>query len=50
MKLSPSDLFTALSHETRLRCLMLLMQYEELCVCEHTHALGAAQPDTSLCA
>lgn len=47
MKLSAIELFAALSHETRLRCLMLLMQYEELCVCELTHALGAAQPHIS---
>lgn len=47
MNLSASDLFAALSHETRLRCLMLLMQYEELCVCELTHAIGAAQPHIS---
>jgi len=47
MNISPKDLFAALAHETRLRCLMLLMQHEELCVCELTHAIGAAQPHIS---
>jgi len=47
MDLSATEYFAALSHETRLRCLMLLAQYEELCVCELTHALGAAQPHIS---
>lgn len=39
--------FSALSNEIRLRCLMLLGQEEELCVCEFTHALGLAQPAVS---
>ncbi|MFI0415172.1 MAG: metalloregulator ArsR/SmtB family transcription factor [Candidatus Thiodiazotropha sp.] len=43
----PIDLFSALSHETRLRCVILLMQHDELCVCELTHAIGAAQPHIS---
>jgi len=29
------------------RSLILLMQHEELCVCELTHALGATQPHVS---
>ena len=36
-----------MSNEIRLRCLMLLAQEEELCVCEFTHALGVAQPAVS---
>ena len=47
MNISPNELFSALTHDTRLRCLMLLMQHEELCVCELTYAIGAAQPHIS---
>ena len=47
MHISATALFTALSHETRLRCLLLLHRHEELCVCELTHAIGAAQPHVS---
>jgi ArsR family transcriptional regulator, arsenate/arsenite/antimonite-responsive transcriptional repressor len=47
MNIDPTDLFAALSNDTRLRCLMLLMGYEELCVCELTHATGALQPQIS---
>ena len=42
-----SIFFSALSNDVRLRCLMLLVQEEELCVCEFTHALGLAQPAVS---
>ena len=47
MPIEPTDLFTAISHPTRLRCLLLLLRFEELCVCEFTGALGAAQPHVS---
>jgi ArsR family transcriptional regulator len=47
MNISPNELFAALSHDTRLRCLILLMRHDELCVCEMTHAIGAAQPHIS---
>ena len=47
MNITASNLFSALAHETRLRCVMLLMQHDELCVCELTHAIGAAQPHIS---
>jgi ArsR family transcriptional regulator len=47
MNIDPKDFFTALGHDTRLRCLVLLMQHQELCVCELTHAIGAAQPHIS---
>jgi ArsR family transcriptional regulator len=47
MNIQPVELFAALAHETRLRCLMLLLQHRELCVCELTHAIGAAQPHIS---
>ena len=43
----PSQLFRALSDPTRLRCLLLLQQEGELCVCELTHATGLAQPKIS---
>lgn len=39
-----STLFSALSNEVRLRCLMLLQLEGELCVCELTHALALSQP------
>jgi ArsR family transcriptional regulator len=47
MHIAPDRLFAALAHDTRLRCLLLLLRHEELCVCELTHALGAAQPHVS---
>ena len=47
MTIDPKDLFAALAHDTRLRCLVLLMKHDELCVCELTHAIGAAQPHIS---
>jgi ArsR family transcriptional regulator len=47
MSITPPELFSCLSHETRLRCIMLLHQHEELCVCELTHAIGASQPHIS---
>lgn len=42
-----TDVFSALSNGTRLRCLVLLSRHAELCVCELTHALGASQPHIS---
>jgi ArsR family transcriptional regulator len=47
MNISPETLFSALAHGTRLRCLVLLLRHEELCVCELTYAIGAAQPHIS---
>jgi ArsR family transcriptional regulator len=47
MNVNPTDFFTALANDTRLRCLVLLISHEELCVCELTHATGAAQPHVS---
>jgi ArsR family transcriptional regulator, arsenate/arsenite/antimonite-responsive transcriptional repressor len=40
-------LLKSLSDQTRLRCLMLLVQEGELCVCELTHALNLIQPKIS---
>ena len=42
-----SQLFKALSDPTRLRCLSLLINHEELCVCELTHSLNLPQPKVS---
>jgi ArsR family transcriptional regulator len=47
MKIEANTLFSALSNEIRLRCLMLLQLEGELCVCELTHALALAQPMVS---
>jgi ArsR family transcriptional regulator len=47
MLVSPDGLFSALAHDTRLRCLLLLLRHEQLCVCELTRAIGAAQPHIS---
>ncbi|MGD9170872.1 MAG: metalloregulator ArsR/SmtB family transcription factor [Candidatus Thiodiazotropha sp.] len=43
----PETLFKALSDPTRLRCIALLMENDELCVCELTHALALPQPKIS---
>jgi ArsR family transcriptional regulator, arsenate/arsenite/antimonite-responsive transcriptional repressor len=45
--LIPDNLFASLSNDTRLRCLMLLLRHDELCVCELTHALAISQPHVS---
>ena len=47
MNILPSVLYSSIAHEIRLRCLLLLLQHDELCVCELTHAIGAAQPTIS---
>ena len=47
MNINPETFFRAVSDATRLRCLVLLQQEGELCVCELTHALDAAQPKVS---
>lgn len=44
MDISADDFFAALANPVRLRCLALLVQEEELCVCELIHALGMSQP------
>ena len=44
MKIDANSLFSALSNEIRLRCLVLLQLEGELCVCELTHALKLSQP------
>lgn len=47
MNMTPEILLKSLSDQTRLRCLMLLVQEGELCVCELTHALDLIQPKIS---
>lgn len=47
MNVNAPTLYAQLAHETRLRCLLLLLAHEQLCVCELTHALGLAQPHVS---
>lgn len=44
---SPIQFFQALADETRLRCVILLQQHRELCVCELTYALNVSQPKIS---
>ena len=39
--------FQALADPTRLRCLMLMVAEDEVCVCEMAHALGEIQPKVS---
>ena len=47
MNMTPEILLKSLSDQTRLRCMMLLMQEGELCVCELTYALDLIQPKIS---
>lgn len=47
MNIFPESIFRALADPTRLRCLALLEQEGELCVCELTYALDVAQPKVS---
>jgi len=44
MTIDANTLFSALSNEIRLRCLMLMQLEGELCVCELIHALNLSQP------
>ena len=43
--MKPLSLYKCLSDETRLRCVMLIQQEGELCVCELMAALGDSQPN-----
>ena len=47
MNIEPTALFSALSHETRLRCVLLIRAQHELCVCDLTEVTGNAQPNIS---
>lgn len=45
--LSPLALCKYLADDTRLRCIALIEQHGELCVCELTHAIDDIQPKIS---
>ena len=45
--MTPTEIFTLLSDETRLRCMLLLIKEKEICVCEFCHVLGSIQPKIS---
>ncbi|MGK0247418.1 MAG: ArsR family transcriptional regulator [Oleispira sp.] len=45
--MSPIELFKALSDITRLHCILLIQQEQELCVCELMAALELSQPKIS---
>lgn len=45
--MTPIELFSLLSDETRLRCLVLLQKKGELCVCEISQIMGSIQPKVS---
>ncbi|SFM56493.1 ArsR family transcriptional regulator [Ectothiorhodospira mobilis] len=45
--MSPSDLFHALSHDTRLRLVLLMTEHGRLCVCQLQHAVDEDQPSIS---
>lgn len=42
-----NDFFKVLADETRLRCLLLISEHHELCVCELIHALALPQSKIS---
>ncbi len=45
--ITPYELFSLLSDETRLRCLALLQKEGELCVCELSQIIESIQPKVS---
>ncbi len=45
--MDPVKLFKSLADDTRLKCVLLIQQHEELCVCELTAALDLSQPKIS---
>lgn len=44
---TPDELFSLLSDNTRLRCIILLQKEGELCVCEISEIIGSLQPKIS---
>lgn len=44
---TPDSIFKALSDASRLRILLLILEVEEICVCELTQALNIDQPKAS---
>lgn len=47
LAMNPVQFFKCLADETRLRCLLLIVMEQELCVCELTAALQEIQPKIS---
>ena len=47
VNIQPVDVFSLLSHEIRLRCVLMLLDRPELCVCDLTTVIGAPQPSVS---
>ena len=45
--MQPVDFYKCLADATRLRCLLLIHEEQELCVCELTAALDEIQPKVS---
>ncbi|WP_199609885.1 metalloregulator ArsR/SmtB family transcription factor [Flocculibacter collagenilyticus] len=45
--MSPIQFYKCLADDTRLRCLLLIEDQQELCVCELTKALALSQPKVS---
>lgn len=45
--MNPVQFYKCLADDTRLKCLMLIGQEQELCVCELTTALDESQPKIS---
>ena len=45
--INPIEFFKCLSEQTRLKCMLLIQQQGELCVCELTSALQQSQPKIS---
>ncbi|WP_022951574.1 metalloregulator ArsR/SmtB family transcription factor [Leucothrix mucor] len=45
--MNPVQFYKCLADETRLRCLLLITNEDELCVCELTEALQESQPKVS---
>lgn len=45
--MNPVAFYKCLADETRLSCLLLIQQEQELCVCELTEALQQSQPKIS---
>ena len=47
MMVIPENLYATLANSSRLRCLLLLQEFGELCVCELTYAMELSQPHVS---
>ena len=45
--MNPVQFYKCLADETRLRCLLLIMDQQELCVCELMQAMNESQPKIS---